>query len=730
MKKKFNKLGITVFQGDCREVMRAGTPGSIDAVICDPPYELGFMGKKWDGLGIAYDPNTWREAYRVLKPGGHLLAFGGSRTFHRIAVAIEDAGFELRDSIAWLYGCLTADVEVLTDKGWMSGVEVVKGDLVAQWDHTTGQISLAPVQQVFRAPWDGPMRVLRNADTDQVLTPNHRVYHRAVRRKMVDGKRRRWYEDDWQVVEASELSTWNGVQLPIAGEHDGPGVGGDDYAALLGWVWTEGGFDLSGTGVRIYQSSVNADKVAEIAELMDRLGAHKRYDRDRQYRGRSYTETTWFFSGELAERVRTDLPGKRPTYDLLWRMTSNEKRALLRAAMLGDGSGLGTKSEQFYQQYEDDLVWLQTLLSLIGRSGKVGMRPNRSGGAVYLRDRATTELQARHLRDATAHYTGEVWCVQVPAGAFVARRSGRVFITGNSGFPKSMDVSKALDKAAGHVRGSDYEPNNGNAVFGRGMGGGRTTTVDPPATDAAKQWQGWGTALKPAFEPIVVARKPLGEKTVAANVLAHGTGALNIDATRVVTTDKLGGGANTAMTRDTRQDGWARPWMDDHATRDAAAARSRQNTARAESLGRWPANVLLDGEMADELDAQTGVSVSRIGKPRGADPGEGWGMTHTGAEYADAGGASRFFPTFRYQAKAPAKERPKVDGVAHPTVKPLELMRWLCKLVTPPGGRILDPFAGSGTTLEAAYLEGFRAIGVEYEAEYIPLIVERLSKHP
>lgn len=307
-----------------------------------------------------------------------------------------------------------------------------------------------------------------------------------------------------------------------------------------------------------------------------------------------------------------------------------------------------------------------------------------------------------------------------------------------SGFPKSLDVSKAIDRAAGAEReviaegaavkrmipGADQ---NRTGSWVKDNGRDFVPTLTAPATDAAAQWEGWGTALKPAFEPIVVARKPL-RGTVAGNVVEHGTGALNIDATRVATTDTLGGGANTAMTRDTRQDGWARPWMDDHATRDAAAARSRQNTARAESLGRWPANVLLDGEMADELDAQTGVSVSRIGKPRGADPGEGWGMTHTGAEYADAGGASRFFPVFRYEAKAATSERPTVNGVAHPTVKPLELMRWLVRLVTPDGGLVLDPFAGSGTTAEACIHEHMRCITIEREAEYLTLVLARLSK--
>ena len=144
--------------------------------------------------------------------------------------------------------------------------------------------------------------------------------------------------------------------------------------------------------------------------------------------------------------------------------------------------------------------------------------------------------------------------------------------------------------------------------------------------------------------------------------------------------------------------------------------------------GRWPTNAILDESQAAALDQQTGVTTSRIGKPRGAASGDGWGMTATGREYEDQGGASRFFPTFRYEAKAGSDERPSVDGIAHPTVKPLDLMAWLVRLVTPPGGTVLEPFAGSGTTAEACVIEGFSCIAIEREADYLPLIVSRLTK--
>lgn len=246
------------------------------------------------------------------------------------------------------------------------------------------------------------------------------------------------------------------------------------------------------------------------------------------------------------------------------------------------------------------------------------------------------------------------------------------------------------------------------------MVGGKARTRSHTADAVA--WEGWGTALKPAFEPIIVARKPL-RGTVAANVLAYGTGAINIDACRVPASDSqlaekcasvqnAGARANSVYGADSRDRAGAEP----------------------NAGGRFPSNVLLDESQATLLDEQSGTSRSRIGKPRGAASGEGWGMTATGAEYDDEGGASRFFPTFRYEAKAPGSERPEVDGVAHATVKPLDLMRWLVRLVTRRGGHVLDPFAGSGTTGEAALLEGMESTLIELESDHLPLILARVKK--
>ena len=240
-----------------------------------------------------------------------------------------------------------------------------------------------------------------------------------------------------------------------------------------------------------------------------------------------------------------------------------------------------------------------------------------------------------------------------------------------------------------------HEPLDDGARRGR-VGCPRCGGLDPV-------FRGFSTTLKPAFEPVVVARKPLAGGTVAANVLEHGTGALNIDACRV------GDGSDRSSGGCSGQSGYSGGW---------------NNSFPRPQGGRWPTNVVLDDTQAAVLDEQSGASTSRVGKSRGAKAGDGWGMTATGAEYADTGGASRFF----YVTKADASERPRVNGTAHPTVKPLDLMRWLVRLVTPPGGTVLEPFAGSGTTVEACIVEGFHCIAIEREAEYLPLIEQRIYR--
>ena len=318
-----------------------------------------------------------------------------------------------------------------------------------------------------------------------------------------------------------------------------------------------------------------------------------------------------------------------------------------------------------------------------------------------------------------------------------------------SGFPKSLDVSKAIDKAAGAEREvlDSYE----RAGRSGGILGTETTItrdITAPATDAARQWDGWGTALKPALEPITMARKPLAG-TVAENVLAHGTGAINVDGCRVGS--DVVKSHHTAMLAHGGQN--ARPWHEGH------------KSTTTEHSGRWPANLIHDG--SDEvvgLFPQGGSGSGQVKVSSGRKSGSGsWaqddGMQRAGAEntgvrdFGDTGSAARFF----YCAKASkadrdegcygfderprhtmsggeciAEGRTEAKGKAsarnhHPTVKPTALMRYLCRLVTPPGGVVLDPFTGSGSTGKAAVLEGFRFLGIEREAEYVEIARARIA---
>ena len=421
-------MSYKILHGNNLDILPTLPDNSVDSIVTDPPYELGFMGKKWDSSGIAYSVELWQQCLRVLKPGGHLLSFGGTRTWHRVAVGIEDAGFEIRDSMAWLYG---------------------------------------------------------------------------------------------------------------------------------------------------------------------------------------------------------------------------------------------------------------------------------------------------------------------------------------SGFPKSLDVSKAIDKQAGAERevlgrnpNSREQAGKENTLYESGTVG-KTAYETAPSTPESQQWQGWGTALKPAFEPIVVARKPI-EGTVANNVLKWGTGGLNIDGSRVPHGGEI---ANAKYA------GYGSGYESaNHADRKYGNGLGGV-IAQANDLGRWPANIILDPYTAELLDEQSGTSKPSKGKTGkvGGQLGiyeNGHSPDYVGTWPTDnGGGASRFF----YVAKASKRDRNEgldeldpqrhsdrelADGVGgdnprnrtnqakqnfHPTVKPTTLMEYLIKLVTPPGGVVLDPFTGSGSTGKAAILQGFDFIGIEMTEEYLPIIEGRLK---
>jgi site-specific DNA-methyltransferase (adenine-specific) len=334
-----------------------------------------------------------------------------------------------------------------------------------------------------------------------------------------------------------------------------------------------------------------------------------------------------------------------------------------------------------------------------------------------------------------------------------------------SGFPKSLDVSKAIDKAAGAERevvGVRQLTGYGKANAVNGQQARNTTefvqTSDVPASEAAKAWHGRGTALKPAYEPIIMARKPL-TGTVAANVLKHGTGAINVDGCRVGSDRRMnlssgtpGAGRSRVCNQVDRGDGKTADGRD-LANLIAYGQRSKQREPQ-EVTGRWPANVLHDG--SDEVTGLMPTTTSG-GTPFSRPSGMGYhgaaGQDDVAGNRGDSGSAARFF----YCAKASKADRDKgCDGLDahkqdetrnegdpggdnprnrgagersnhHPTVKPTDLMRYLCRLVTPSGGTVLDPFMGSGSTGKAATLEGFRFVGCELQPEYMAIAEARIG---
>lgn len=292
------------------------------------------------------------------------------------------------------------------------------------------------------------------------------------------------------------------------------------------------------------------------------------------------------------------------------------------------------------------------------------------------------------------------------------------------GFPKSLDVSKAIDKAAGAERevvGERDRYLDGRARENLGAKGNMlgnnsngVATITTPSTDSAKQWEGWGTALKPANEPICLARKPLEKGlTVAQNVQKWGTGALNIDESRIPgakpdTTRGVGGGNRKLLNT------------------------GAQGRIVDDGAGRFPANVILDEVAGEMLDAQTqhlhGAGTARqkvVTSQANADSYSGkYSGTRQSDRFGDSGGASRFF----YCAKASTSERNSgVEKNIHPTVKPVKLMEYLCRLITPPGGIVLDPFMGSGTTGVAAKNLDFKFTGVELNFEYYQIALNRIQ---
>ncbi len=548
---------MSVVHGDCLDVLRGMAADSVDSVVTDPPYGLSFMGKKWD-----YDvpgEDIWRECLRVLKPGGYLLAFAGTRTQHRMAVRIEDAGFEIRDMIAWVYGCLSEDTELLIDGRWEPYSKAIDKGHALCYDAQHETFKWETIQEFVEYDYDDTAFRIRGDHTDQIVSRNHRClvergggYVFAIAETLEREAIVPVLENVQNLLKA----------LPVPHEGTGgtepvlrSGVHTEAEAREVAFVGAEGTSDYLPD---LRKGEVEAGCVATegkdpvLFAGVQRQGARRRTGEAlKQGTGGMDCGQHRVLQGQ---DDRGGEPGVEGRSDLLpqTRKLQADQVCQVSCGIFADGTERRVCHGTSTDCSSGDGAMLEAHGSGASCESRPTGQPTGKSGTVLKQSGAQAVRGAGYTRSDLAQvepfpYKGKVWCIRVPSGAFVARRNGKVFITGNSGFPKSLNVSKAINKAAGAER-----------------------------KDAAKQWQGWGTALKPALEPITVARKPL-IGTVAANVLAHGTGGINVDACRV------GEDAGWSYPNGRGGQGW-------HGRESLGSNLTEPMKATA---GRWPANLIL-----------------------------------------------------------------------------------------------------------------------------------------
>src|SRR5690625_1135938 len=517
-----SSLTELLFQGESTEVLKGLEDNSIDSVVCDPPYGLskdpdiakvlsewvsgdasfvpdgkGFMSKEWDGF--VPPPSLWREVYRVLKPGGHALVFAGTRTQDLMTIALRLAGFEVRDVIEWLYFCLSDDTQALTCDGWKRYDELTSDDYVMQWDSETGEMSWVKPEAIHVFPYNGKMLNFKSASTDQLVTPNHRMY--------VDVKKhsRNDYAGKYEVYEAKDLKRHWHKRFPLAGVYKGRKSIGVIRAKLLGWFLTDAWVHGDGKAVMFSQSKPKTLKKLR-SVLEDADVTYSEYTKEPKKETHNI-EHTFYVTGKDADWLLGNYGDRRFNNELL-DLVIDERRALLEALIDGDGSRKENGLLIFWSKDGDFRNFVRQLMFTLNMRTSVDNKKGCVRGSTRFNN---TELQYKHGINEV-DYEGDVWCVTVPKGAFVVKRNEHVFITGNSGFPKSHNVSKAFDRRVGAERevvGKNPRINSWKAkdntcnTYGKyGDTFENFANITAPATDLAKQWDGWGTSTKPSHEPI------------------------------------------------------------------------------------------------------------------------------------------------------------------------------------------------------------------------------------
>ncbi len=649
MSQSFHNGRVILHAGDCINVLDDMDANSVDAVCCDPPYHLlstikrfsatsldgegtnekraragtdgyarlskGFMGKAWDGGDIAFRPETWAKVLRVLKPGGHLVAFAAPKCSHRMVCAIEDAGFEIRDQIMYLFG-----------SGFPKSLNVSKAI-----DKAAGKLETQSVGFNVAGKSSGLGTIQRpELRSDH---PEYKLYEHAT------DDARKW--EGWGTALKPAFENICLAQKPLQN---------NENIAIIG------------SKLREIWSALWSTLPAKDAEQFSMLSP-------RDCSGEEFGFAQW--NAERRSNTRGALSDQMD-------MSLFETATISSLSTVASWNGIWAESSKrantsIIETELSTIMTLKTLRFLVSKITPVSI--------------------------ILAHRTGQ-WSI---ANASHAERSFNAIALKLSAILELSALANAIDLEAENCR-----------VAG----------------------------VSPAYEPICLACKPLGEATVAANVLKHGTGAINVDACRVEADDQ------EALDRN-----WDRETITDIRGGNLMNGKpgGLPNTRRRHGggipgngtsfelpdgkhelpSGRWPANICHDGSeevLAGFPDTTSGILAEHHQRSQekqvnvfGAWKGEGVGSTFENAPtYGDSGSAARFF----YSAKAGPDDR---LASKHPTVKPIALMRWLVRMITPPGGTVLDCFAGTGSTGHAALLEGFKSILIEREAEYRADIERRMS---
>lgn len=507
---------------------------NIGAVVCDPPYLISFMGKSWDdaeGENLEWFKGWLQKCYDILPSGGVVKVFCATRTFHRLAQAMNLVGFQDLDLEAWVYGCLSEDTEILTNCGWVPYHKAKLGTQVLSFDPRTRNFLWQAVEETFEYEYDREAFHIRSDNTDQIVSVGHRI---VVER---DG--------EWVFIEAQDA--FDSEIVPILPENIYPS---NNPASDVQPILCEPHSGVSENALVRTQGGNSELYCVRNTEMVSRSVVEKGGTAD------LFAGMQWGTSGAgLGDIFPFVLCGQKSRESGL----SNRQNDGTEQPCMERWGDLFPQKRELHQGRPNQVCSVPCGIHFDGPEGRVchgastdsrssfgqtvgsygnssSPKPQSCGQSSGKFDPVCLQPGSQAVRTswvATAylgrsnacikriHYTGIVWCVKVGTGAFVARRNGKVFVTGNSGFPKSMNLSKAIDQHLGKLEEREVlgdnptsRPNS-KVKNGRGFDALRETkesagvqVVTAAATEEAKRFEGWGTALKPAWEPFIVGYKP------------------------------------------------------------------------------------------------------------------------------------------------------------------------------------------------------------------------------